>query len=221
MIQAPTFLDLEAWPRRATFDYYRSFDKPYFNVCTRLDVSRLKLAVADSGVGSIALANYFLAVRLVNEVAPFRYRLENGRVRIHARVHGSTTVLRDDESLGFARLEYASDFAAFAALATQAINTARLPGAPFEPTTDKTDVIHLTTLPWIHFSSFSHARNWGLEDSIPKFALGRIEAEGSRLWLPLSVEVHHALMDGLHVGRFIELFEAALQDPQPWLTNPR
>jgi len=35
--------------------------------------------------------------------------------------------------------------------------------------------------------------------------------------MPLSVEVHHALMDGLHVGRFIEGFEAALREPQAWL----
>lgn len=217
----PTFLKLEDWPRRATFDFYRVFDKPYFNVCTRLDVSRLKLAVTESGVGSVALANYFFAVRLANQVAPFRYRLESGKVRIHNVVHGSTTVLREDESIGFARLQYASDFATFAALATSSISAACLRNAPFEPTTDDTAVIHMTTLPWIHFSSFSHARNWGREDSVPKLAFGRIETDGPRLWLPFSVEVHHALMDGLHLGRFIELFEAALQDPQPWLASGR
>ena len=220
-IPAPTFLDLEDWPRRATFDYFRSFDKPYFNVCTRLDVSRLKPAVADAGVGSLALASYFLAIQMANEVASFRYRLEAGRVRIHGVVHGSTTVLRDDQSLGFARLEHAGDFAAFASGAAQAIDAARLRSAPFEPTSEETDVIHLTTLPWIHFTSFSHARNWGQEDAIPKLAFGRIEAEGARLWLPLSVEVHHALMDGLHLGQFIEGFEAALADPRPWLAKRR
>jgi len=35
--------------------------------------------------------------------------------------------------------------------------------------------------------------------------------------MPLSVEVHHALMDGLHVGRFVQGFEAAMLDPLPWL----
>jgi chloramphenicol O-acetyltransferase type A len=33
------------------------------------------------------------------------------------------------------------------------------------------------------------------------------------------VEVHHAMMDGLHVGRFVEGFEAALQEPQAWLAR--
>jgi chloramphenicol O-acetyltransferase type A len=32
--------------------------------------------------------------------------------------------------------------------------------------------------------------------------------------------VHHALMDGLHVGRYVEAFEAALQTPRDWLRSP-
>jgi len=212
-----TYLDITRWPRRASFDYFRAFDKPYFNVCTRVDVSRLKPAVAEAGVGGLSLACYFLALRLANEQEPFRYRLEDGRVRVHERVHGSTTVLRDDDSIAFAYIDAADDFMTFAAAGTAAIAAARERSAPFDPRLDEAAVLHFTTLPWIHFTSFSHARNWGREDSVPKLAFGRIEADGARLWLPLSVEVHHALMDGLHVGRFIEGFEAALQAPRPLL----
>ena len=35
--------------------------------------------------------------------------------------------------------------------------------------------------------------------------------------MPLSVEVHHALMDGLHVGRLVQGLEDRLQDPAAWL----
>jgi len=31
------FLDLESWPRRRTFEYFRGYDKPYFNLCTSLE----------------------------------------------------------------------------------------------------------------------------------------------------------------------------------------
>jgi chloramphenicol O-acetyltransferase type A len=30
--------------------------------------------------------------------------------------------------------------------------------------------------------------------------------------------VHHALMDGVHVGRYVQDFEAMLQEPHAWLT---
>lgn len=211
------YLDLSTWPRRDAFEYFRGFDKPYFNVCTRLDAAPLKAAVAARGVGSFSLACHFVALRLANEQEPLRLRLEGGRVRVHHRLQGGATVLRDDESFGFAYLEPSTDWAHFAEQGARAVAAARDRAAPFEPRTDDSAVIHFTTLPWIAFSSFSHARNWGREDSVPKVSFGRIEADGARLWLPFSVEVHHALMDGLHVGRYIEAMEAALRDPGPWL----
>lgn len=217
----PTYLDIVHWPRRAAFEYFRGFDKPYFNVCIRLDVASLMQAVADLKRGGLALAYHFIALRLANQIEAFRYRLEGGRVRVYRVVDGSTTVLRDDGSFGFADLDHHPDFAAFAVQAAAAIAASRAMRLPFAPKPDDSARIHFTTLPWLHFTSFSHARNWGREDSVPKLAFGRIEVDGERAWMPLSVEVHHALMDGLHVGQFVQGFEAALREPMAWLDAPR
>ena len=215
--QTSEYLDLETWNRRSAFDFFRGFDIPSFNLCARLDVALLKQAVKDLGVGSLSLAYHFIAIRLANDIAPFRYRLEGDRVRVHAAVHGSTTVLRDDDSFGFATLEHNRDFAAFCIQGAQALANGRLQDAPFEPNKYESATVHMTTLPWVHFTSYYNARQWGANDSVPKMAFGRIDADGARQWMPLSVEVHHALMDGLHIGRFFEGFEAALLAPEAWL----
>jgi chloramphenicol O-acetyltransferase type A len=210
-------LDLPTWPRRATFEYFRAFDKPYFNVCVRIDVAALKPALATLGFGSVSLACHFIALKLANQIEPFRYRLHDGRVRVLDAVHASTTVLREDDSFGFAYLRHADRFADFAEPAAAALRAARAGLDGFAPRVDDPALIHCTTLPWLHFTSFSHARNWGREDAVPKLAFGRIDAEGARRWMPLSVEVHHALMDGVHVGRYVQAFEEALRDPLPGL----
>lgn len=217
MTPEPRYLDLGTWPRRESFEYFSRYDKPYFNACTRVDVAPLKQALADAGGGcSVIVACHHLALRLSRQVEPMRYRIEGGRVRIHDVVHASTTVLRSDQSIGFARLPYAEDLHDFARCARAEIDAVRAPASRFAPLDADTAVAHFTTLPWIHFTSFSHARNWGREDSIPKFAFGRFEADGARLWMPLSVEVHHGLMDGLHLGQFVQAFEAALAAPRAW-----
>jgi chloramphenicol O-acetyltransferase type A len=36
--------------------------------------------------------------------------------------------------------------------------------------------------------------------------------------MPVSVEVHHALMDGLHVGRYFGRLESYLSDPRAALS---
>ncbi len=213
------YLDTTTWPRRDAFEFFRGFDKPYFNVCVRLDVARLKAALAArDGSGGLSLACYFMALRLANLHEAFRLRLEGGRVRVHGQVHGSTTVLRDDgESFFFAEFDHTTDFDAFVAQAGAAIDAARTVRAAFEPKADDAARVYFTSLPWLHFTSFSHARNWKTEDSIPRFAFGRAQAEGGALWLPMSVEVHHALMDGVHVGRYVQAFESALREPEAWL----
>ncbi len=65
---------------------------------------------------------------------------------------------------------------------------------------------------------FFHARRSTLDDSIPKIAFGRRTSlpDGS-LVMPMSVEAHHALLDGLHVSRLFEQFEALLAAPEVWL----
>jgi chloramphenicol O-acetyltransferase type A len=205
-------LDLSRWPRRGAFEFYRHFDKPYFNLCARVDAARVKAAAA--GTGGLALACCFVALRLCHLEQPFRWRLQGGRVWEHDRLHGSMPVAREDDSFAFARFDDAPDFATFAQRARVAVAAARRPDAPFGADADSQDVVHFTSLPWVHFTSFSHARNWGREDAIPKIAFGRADVEGSRLMLPLSIEVHHAMMDGAHVGRWLQRFEAVLAAPE-------
>ncbi len=216
---APRYVDLDNWSRRSAYDYFRGFDIPTFNLCAKLDVALMRQAVKDLGVGSLSLAYHFIAIRLANEIEPFRYRLEADSVRVHDSVHGSTTVLREDDSFGFATLEHTLDFAAFCDQGAQAMANGRRLDAAFEPNECEGATVHMTTLPWVHFSSYSNAHQGNANDAIPKIAFGRIDPDGARQWMPLSVQVHHALMDGVHVGRFFEGFEAALQAPQDWLCN--
>jgi chloramphenicol O-acetyltransferase type A len=72
-------------------------------------------------------------------------------------------------------------------------------------------------LPWVSFTSFSHARNWRQQDSIPRIAFGKFIEENDRILLPISVEVHHALVDGLHVGRFLMRLEELLSKPEAYV----
>jgi len=79
------------------------------------------------------------------------------------------------------------------------------------------DLIYFTVLPWVSFTSFAHARTPGRGESVPRIAFGKFTVENKRTLLPISVEVHHALMDGLHVGRFLSKLEDALSKPEHYI----
>jgi chloramphenicol O-acetyltransferase type A len=212
------YLDLDNWPRRSLFDFYRGFDKPYFNVCTRLDVTNLLALLSERTEISVSLAYHYLALRTANEIEPFRYRLRNGKVIVHEVIHGGTTVLLPNESFALAYFDYDPNFKTFLVRASRAVETARSGEGGLALTESDDDRVHFTTVPWISFTSFSHARNWGREESATKIAFGKFASENNRTWLPISVEVHHALMDGLHVGQFLSQLQEMLLKPEGYLS---
>ena len=211
-----TYLDTANWARRDLFEFFRGYDKPYFNICTRIDVTNLLALHRRRPDLSVSLAYHYFALRVANEIEPFRYRLREGKVIVHDVIHGGTTVLLPNESFTFAYFDYEKDFEKFVLEAGRAVKQAQTGTDPFKPT-DRDDTVYFTTLPWVSFTSFSHARNWGREDSVPRIAFGKFTQENDRTLLPISVEVHHALMDGLHVGRYVTRLEEALRKPDEYL----
>lgn len=219
--EVPRYLDLESWPRRGAFEFFRGFDNPFFNLCTELETAPLVDFCRANPGASFFLAYTYLSLRAANEVEPFRYRLEGDRVRVHERIHGGTTVLLEDERFVFAYFDYVEDFAAFHAAARAAIERVKAGAGEFDPRDDRDDLIHYSTLPWVAFTSFSHARRWRTGDSVPKIVFGKGQEREGRHLLPISVEVHHALMDGLHVGRYLETLQRHLSNPGEGLRLPR
>lgn len=207
-----TYLDLDAWPRRQQFDWFRTYERPYFNVCAPTDVTRLFQHCKNSGV-PFSLAYHFLSLRAANEIEPFRYRLRGDRVLVHGRIDCGTTVPVGDDRFAFAYFEYAEDFRTFRQGFNEEMARIAARDGALEPREDCDDLIHYTVLPWMSFTSFSHARRDGKEDSIPKIVFGKTYESEGKLLMPHSVEVHHALMDGLHVGRYFERFQNLLNEP--------
>jgi chloramphenicol O-acetyltransferase type A len=210
------YLDVTNWARRDHFEFFRGYDNPFFNVCTRLDVTKLLTLLRGRPAISVSLTYHYFALRVANELEPFHYRLRGDRVLIHKVIHGGTTVLLPNDTFAFAYFNYEENFGQFIKTAQQAVNILRAGAGVFQPQADD-DMIHFTTLPWVSFTSFAHARHSNPDDSVPKIAFGKFIKENERTLLPFSVEVHHALMDGLHVGRYLTRLEEALATPETYL----
>jgi len=215
----PKDLDINTWARRDLFEFFIGYDNPYFNICTRVDVSKLLAHLRSRPGTSVSLAYYYLALRIANETEPFRYRLRENRVIVFDVIHGGTTVMMPNESFSYAYFDYDEDSDKFMAEARRSIHEVQA-GSIFKPTPND-DLIYFTTLPWVSFTSFAHARKRGRGDSVPRIAFGKFANDQERTLLPISVEVHHALMDGLHVGRFLTRLEETLAQPEIYLGMPK
>lgn len=203
-------IDLTGWKRREHFELYRNFANPFFSVCAEVDAAATRRACGASGGPSFFLATVFLALRAANEIEAFRTRVRGNGAWIHDAVSITPTVLRPDETFAFSRLDPAPDFRTFAERSRPEVERARQV-TPLVVAHPDDDLIYHSTLPWVRFTSFANALDGG-SDSVPRIVFGKCVKDGERWPMPVGVEVHHAVVDGLDVGRFFEKFEAGLRE---------
>jgi len=212
-------LDIENWHRKEQFFFFKDYDNPFFNVCTELDVGPLTKFI-DSYDCTFSTALLFASLKAANETEPLRYRLEDDHVVVYDKVDAGHRILNDDESFSFCHFEYDPDFEAFCKHSHRVLQTHRTGGdGSLTAQRHANNLIHCSTLPWFKFTGFSHARNYDNGDSIPKFVFGKYYHEGSTLMFPFSIEVHHALMDGIHIARYLERFQELLTHPNETLVT--
>jgi chloramphenicol O-acetyltransferase type A len=204
-------IDLANWPRRAHFEFFKGIDYPHFNLCANVDVTTLRDATKTRGV-SFNIATVYTLARAANAVPELRQRIRGGQVVEHEIVHPSTTVLSRDDLFTFCLIEYSADFTVFAARAAERIAQVRE-----HPTLDdppgRDDLLFLTAVPWVSFTGVMHPVHMHPVDSVPRIAWGKFFPQEDRLLMPLSLQAHHGLADGLHAGRFYAQVQALLDGP--------
>ena len=199
-----TLLDLETWPRKEHFHFFRKFTEPFYGATVTVDCTR---AYETAKAGNIPFFIYYLHQTLiaVNDTEPFRYRIDGDQVVIHDRIDASATIARENASFGFSLIKFYEDISLFATEAKAEIyrvqNTPGLITREFP----NDNLIHFSSIPWLDFTSLSHARNYQIQDSCPKISFGKmtVDSHGKRS-MPMSVHVHHALMDGYHLSVFVD-----------------
>ena len=64
------------------------------------------------------------------------------------------------------------------------------------------------------FTSFEHAMRNHPSDSIPRIVWGKFFEINGKMQMPLSVQVHHAVVDGRHVGKYFQKIEEIAMNPE-------
>jgi len=207
------FLDIDSWSRRSHFHFFKDFEQPFFGLCTDLDVTAVYEATRGKGASSFFLTCLYLSIQASNEIEAFRYRRREDAVLVHDVIHGSSTVLREDGTFGFGYFEYHPESDRFMTEASTTLAMARTETGELDPRPDQDDLIHYSVIPWVSFSGLLHARRITTEDSVPKIVFGKHHVREGRRRLPISIEAHHALLDGLEVGQFLERYQELLNYP--------
>ncbi len=204
-------IDMQTWPRREHFKVFSAYDYPHFSMCANVDLTTFYPVVKQRGF-SFTVALVYVLARAANAIPEFRYRIRAGEVVEHEIVHPSTTILANEDLFSFCTFDYVEDFSEFAAKAVERIvHVQEHPTLKDAPGQD--DLLYMTAIPWVSFTSFMHPIHLHPADSVPRLAWGKFFEDGKFLKMPLSVQGHHALVDGIHMGKFYAQVQDYLDHP--------
>ncbi|MEC4048244.1 chloramphenicol acetyltransferase [Flavobacterium sp. SUN046] len=202
-------LTLDTWNRKEHYLFFKQMEEPFFGITTTIDCTKAYEKAKALGVSFFI---YYLHKTLVavNQTEAFRYRIIEDEIYIYDQIDASATILRADDTFGFSLIEYSPDLTTFAEITQKEI--ARIQTTTGLFTREFADnLIHFSALPWINFSSFTHARSFTWPDSCPKISFGKMMESNGKKTMAMSIHVHHGLMDGIHLGAFLKLFEELME----------
>lgn len=209
----PKKIDLSTWNRRKHFEFFSQFEEPFFGITASVNATQAYRHAKKTGA-SFYLTYLHCILAAVNDVEAMRLRIADNNVILHDRIDVSATVNRLDNTFGFSYIEFHPDFDRFCINAREEMERVRNSTELF-PVRNSDQVIHFSALPWIDFTSLSHARPFSRPDSSPKLSVGKLVKDGELQKMPLSIHVHHGLADGYHVGLFYEKVQELMDGLTP------
>ena len=198
-------LDLNTWNRKEHFLFFKQMEEPFYGITTTIDCTKAYAKAKELGV---SFFSYYLHKTLsaVNAIENFRYRIIEDEVYVFDVIDASATVMREDTTFGFSYMPYAENPNDFAQIVQTEIERIQTTTGVFTREYPE-NLIHFSALPWINFTSLSHARSFSWPDSCPKISYGKLLDENGTKSMPISVHVHHGLVDGYHVGLFLDALQ--------------
>ena len=204
-------IDQLNWPRITHFQLYSGFEFPHVNICVQLDITELWANRSLVGASPTVTLVHTIT-KAANRLPELRQRIRSEEVVEHEVIHPLITILGDNDLFGVVTLTYDASLTTFASHANEIITKAKKSASLSEFPHDqegefpRDDLLSITILPWLAFTSFSITRK-PQNDCIPLLAFGKVQAFGDRYMMPFYVNFHHALADGLHAARFVKYIE--------------
>lgn len=203
-------ININSWKRKEHFQFFSQFEEPFYGITINIDCTEAYNQTKAEG-NSFFLYYLYRALKAANETENFRYRIIEEEVYLFDAINASATISRPDETFGFSYIDYQGNENVFIEEAQKEISRVQQ-STGLVPAGSGENVIHFSAVPWLDFTSLSHARSFTFPDSCPKISFGKVTENNGKKTMPVSIHAHHGLVDGYHIGLFADRFQELMNE---------
>lgn len=212
------FVDIATWERKENFNFFRHFQNPQLSITSEVECGGAKQR-AKTASQSFFLHYLYAALRAVNEIPEFRYRIDtNDRVVFYDTVDVLSPIkIKNNGKFFTVRFPYHEDFNIFYQKATQIIDSIPEDGDPYAA--ENGDVAEggdyglflLSATPDLYFTSITGTQEKKSGNNYPLLNAGKAITREGKLVMPIAMTIHHGFVDGHHLSLFYKKVEELLK----------
>ena len=143
---------------------------------------------------------------ILNRHEEFRTALDkNGQVGVFSEMLPCYTIFhKETETFSSIWTEFTADYTEFLQNYQKDIDAYGERKGMFAKPNPPENTFPVSMLPWTSFEGFNLNLKKGYDYLLPIFTFGKYYEDGGKYYIPLSIQVHHAVCDGFHVCRFLD-----------------
>lgn len=197
-------LDFQSWERKEYYEHFINKVICTYSTTVNLDITNLQNT-------RLYPTMIWLITKVVNQMPEFRTALTDEGVGIYDEMHPAYTIF-NAENKNFSAIwtEFHPDYQEF-------LKTYKTDVKTFSSSVQYAPKAHrppnsfdISMVPWFTFTSF----NINVFDDgkylLPIFTLGKYFDVDAKRFLPIAIQVHHAVCDGYHIGKFVEILQTLI-----------
>ena len=196
-----TTIDLSEWNRGELFQFYIDKMRIVMSLTVDIDVANLKAFSEKNKIAFYPLMLWVIS-KVINAHDEFKYSWDqDGNLIRWDYVSPSYTDFHsEDESFTKMVSEYSDDLFEFCSRVTA--DRERYKNARAVLENQPLNFFDVSCLPWVRYRHFDvHVFDEG-KFLAPVVTWGKYEQVHDKLMMPLTMNIHHAVVDGFHLSRF-------------------
>lgn len=199
-------IDEKTWKRAIHCMVFRNSVEPAFCVTFEVDITKFLKLVKEQRY-SFTLAMVYAVCKCANSIEEFRYRFLDGNVVLYDKIDTAFTYLnKETELFKVVNVPLKDTIDEYMKMATKIVEEQK----EYFTGPLGNDVFQCSPMPWVTYTHISHTNSGKKDNATPLFDWGKYQERNGRIVMPISVQVHHSFVDGIHVGKFADKLQRYL-----------
>lgn len=197
-------IDVDTWPRRSHYEYYRTKVKTSFQLTKEIDVTEVKNFCEQNDMKFYPVMIYLIMVE-INKMPEFRMGIDSeGNLGYFDVSHPQYTVFHKDDCTFSDMWSYYDEdprkfYETYMKDMKEFGDVKGIKARPDRPEC----AVSISSVPWISFSGVSFDTPGPGPFFMPIINFGKYEEKEGRYVMPFAVFINHAAADGYHVAKLM------------------